>query len=88
MAAETTEAEESFPNPFVVGGGALLILLTLLFITTRFDRDPLISRMRLGVMGGRSTRSTTATWSSRAKIAPASMRSCSRAAVAEERPTM
>ena len=39
MAAETTEAEESFPNAFVVGGGALLILLTLLFITTRFDRD-------------------------------------------------
>jgi hypothetical protein len=39
MAAETTEVENSFPNEFVVGGGALLILLTLLFITTRFDRD-------------------------------------------------
>jgi hypothetical protein len=39
IAAETTEAEEAFPNPYVVGGGALLILLALLFITTRFDRD-------------------------------------------------
>ena len=39
MAAETTEAEGSFPNAYVVGGEALLILLTLLFITTRFDHD-------------------------------------------------
>ncbi|MFD7547620.1 MULTISPECIES: hypothetical protein [unclassified Streptomyces] len=26
-------------NPFVVGGGALFVLLLLLWITTRFNRD-------------------------------------------------
>ncbi|MFF0432178.1 hypothetical protein ACFYU9_08145 [Streptomyces sp. NPDC004327] len=26
-------------NPFVTGGGALLVLLLLLWVTTRFNRD-------------------------------------------------
>ncbi|WP_026220666.1 hypothetical protein [Wenjunlia vitaminophila] len=37
-ASEHSNKHESL-NPYLTGGGALLALLLLLFITTRFNRD-------------------------------------------------
>lgn len=39
LAAEGEHSGHGSLNPYVTGGGALLALLLLLWITTRFNRD-------------------------------------------------
>jgi hypothetical protein len=38
LLAESSDAHHSL-NPFVTGGGALAVLLVLLYLTTRFNKD-------------------------------------------------
>lgn len=39
VAAEGEQGATTSLNPFLTGGGALFVLLLLLWITTRFNRD-------------------------------------------------